>query len=106
MELETSKDQRRGRRTFDRDFKLGAVKMVIEGGKTVRQVSEDLGISQNTLLHWKKKYLSDKQNSFPGKGYQKPEDAEKARLLKELALTREERDILKKAVAFFARYQK
>ncbi len=106
MDSEITKESRRGRRTFEKDFKLGAIKMIIEGGKSVREISEDLGISQNTLLHWKKNYLKDKTNSFPGKGYQKPEDAEKTRLIKELALVKEERDILKKAVSFFAKYQK
>jgi transposase len=106
MDLERTREQKRGRRSFEKDFKLGAVKMVFEGGKSVREVAESLGISQNTLLHWKKNYLSDKLNSFPGKGYQKPEDAEKTMLRKELAKVTEQRDILKKAVAFFSQYQK
>jgi len=106
MDLEGTKNQKRGRRNFEKDFKLGAVKMVLEGGKSVREVAEDLGISQNTLLHWKKNYLTDKLNTFPGKGYQKPEDAEITQLRKELAMVKEQRDILKKAVAFFSQYQK
>ena len=106
MDLERPKEQRRGRRTFEKDFKLGAVKLILEGGKTVREVSEDLGVSQNTLLHWKKNYLKDKQNSFPGKGHQLTQDEELTRLKKENDLLKEERDILKKAAAYFARYQK
>lgn len=99
-------EERRKRRTFDKEFKISAAKLVVEGGQTSKSVAEDLGISQNTLLHWKKKYIADKENSFPGKGYQKPEDAEKTMLRKELAKVTEQRDILKKAVAFFSQYEK
>lgn len=106
MDLEGTKEQKRGRRNFEKDFKLGAVKMVLEGNKSIREVAEDLGISQHTLTHWKKIYLTEKVNVFPGKGYQNPEDSEMISIKKENAILREERDILKKAVSFFAKHQK
>lgn len=91
------------RKTYDKEFKLSAVKMVLEEGLSVAQVSRDLGINENSLHNWKKKYLEDKENAFPGKGRLKPEDEELRRLQKELKTVKMERDILKKAIAFFAK---
>jgi len=91
------------RKTYDKEFKLSAVKMVLEEGLSVAQVSRDLGINENSLHNWKKKYLEEKENAFPGKGRLKPEDEELRRLQKELKTVKMERDILKKAMAFFAK---
>lgn len=91
------------RKTYDKEFKLSAVRMVLEEGLSVAQVSRDLGINENSLHNWKKKYLEEKENAFPGKGRLKPEDEELRRLQKELKTVKMERDILKKAMAFFAK---
>jgi len=99
-------EEKRTRRRFDKEFKTQAVKMVMEGGEVLRKVSKDLGISENTLQNWKRAYLADKDNSFPGKGYQKPEEAEITRLRKELARVTEQRDFLKKAVVYFTQNEK
>ena len=99
-------EEKRIRRSFDKDFKISAVKMAIEGNESVGKVARDLGISENTLRNWKEAYLRDETSSFPGKGYQKPEDAELTALRKELAKVKEQRDILKKAVAFFSQHEK
>ncbi len=77
--------------------------MVLEEGLSVAQVSRDLGINENSLHNWKKKYLENKENAFPGKGKMKPEDEELRLLQKELKTVKMERDILKKAIAFFAK---
>jgi len=98
--------EKRTRRNFDKEFKLSAVKMVVEGRESLRRVAEDLGISENTLRNWKNAYMSDKSHSFPGKGYQKPEEAELTRLRKENAKLIQQRDFLKKAAAFFAANEK
>lgn len=90
------------RRSFDSEFKLSAVKMVIEGELSVTRVARDLGISANSLHNWKKAYLEDSKNAFPGHGNLKPEAAELRKLQRELATVKMERDILKKAIAFFA----
>lgn len=100
--METKKIRKR----FDKEFKISAVKMVTEGKELLRKVAEDLGIAENTLHNWKRKYLSDQENSFPGKGHQKPEDAEITRLRKELAKVTQQRDFLKKAVVFFTQDEK
>ena len=104
--MELKSGEKRTRKRFDKEFKISAVKMVIEGKEPLRKVAEDLGITENTLHNWKRKYLSDKDNSFPGKGYQKPEDAELTRLRKENAKLIQQRDFLKKAVVFFTQNEK
>jgi transposase len=69
-------------------------------------VARDLGIHENLLWKWKQNYLADGDSAFPGKGKLKPEDEELRRLKRELADAREERDILKKALAVFSRHPK
>jgi len=93
------------RNTYDKEFKLSAVKMIIDEGISARQVSRDLGICENTLYNWKKAYLQDQQNAFPGKGRMKPDEEELRKLKKELRLVKMERDILKKAIAFVAKQE-
>jgi transposase len=58
------------------------------------------------LGNWKREYLKDQGGSFPGKGHVRPEDEELLRLRRESADLREERDILKKALAIFSRQGK
>lgn len=91
------------RRSYDKEFKLSAVKMITEGGMSLLQVSRDLGVNENSLHKWKKDYLSDQQNAFPGKGRMKPEEEELRRVKKELIRVTMERDILKKALGYFAK---
>lgn len=91
------------RRSYDREFKISAVKLVLDSGKSVKSIAEDLGISDNTLFIWKKKYQEDAKNAFPGKGHMKPEQEELRKKDREIARLRMERDILKKAIAYFAK---
>jgi len=93
------------RKTYDKEFKLSTVKMIIEGGMSVRQVSRDLGINENSLHKWKRTYLEDQRNAFPGKGNMKPEEEEIRKLKKQLARVTMERDILKKTIGFFTKDQ-
>jgi transposase len=92
-----------GRRSFTREFKLEAVKLITERGMTVAQAAKDLGIGANVVGRWVRETAVHKVQAFPGRGQMKPDDAEVARLRKELARTKAERDILKKAIAFFAK---
>lgn len=96
-------ESKRAYRTFDKDFKVNAVKLVLDGSSSMTKIAKELGISPNTLTNWKKDYLKDKDNSFPGKGYQKPDDAEQTKLRRQLARVTQERDILKKAIAVFTK---
>jgi transposase len=92
-----------GRRSFSREFKFEAVKLVKERGVSVAQAAKDLGISQSVMGRWVREAGSNPKQAFPGRGQMKPDDAEVARLKRELAKTRAERDILKKAIGFFTK---
>ena len=91
------------RRIFSREYKLEAVKLVRERGVTVAQAARDLDVHENVLRKWVREYGDDPSQSFPGKGQMKPEQLEIERLRREVAKLKAERDILKKAAAFFAR---
>ena len=92
------------RRKYDSEFKKEAVRLVVEKGLSVKKVAEDLGIHPNMLGNWRRQYLRD--GSFPGKGHVRAEDKEFQRLKREYAELKEERDILKKALAIFSRQGK
>ena len=94
------------RRLFSREFKTEAVRLVTERGVSVAQAAKDLGVHENVLGKWVRLFKADAERSFPGRGKMKPDDAEIARLRRELARTKAERDILKKAIASFARDQR
>jgi transposase len=91
------------RRSYDKEFKVSAVKLMLEGEKSTASVARDLGVNENSLYNWKRAYLSDQGHSFPGKGHQKPEDEEMRKLRKELRDVTMERDILKKAISYFTK---
>mgnify|MGYP000072974485 CR=1 FL=1 len=91
------------RRKFSREYKLEAVKLVKERGVAVAQAARDLDVHENVLRKWVREYGDDPSQSFPGKGQMKPEQLEIDRLRREVAKLTAERDILKKAAAYFAR---
>jgi transposase len=91
------------RRKFSREFKLEAVKLVTEHGVTVAQAGKDLDVHENVLRKWVREMRDEPQEAFPGNGKQKAQEAEIARLRKEVAKLKMERDILKKAAAYFAK---
>ena len=91
------------RKKFTREFKIETVQLLEDGNRTVAELAKDLGIHPNTLYRWRTQFLEDGEEAFPGHGKLKASDDETRRLRRELARVREERDILKKAVAFFAR---
>lgn len=91
------------RREFSREFKLEAVRLVKERGVTAAQAARDLDVHENVLRKWVRDFAADPQQAFPGKGVMKPDVSEIERLKKEVAKLKMERDILKKAAAYFAR---
>ena len=91
------------RRRYPREFKIDAIKRVLEDGQPQQHVARELGISVSTLAGWKREYLEDSGQAFPGNGRQKPDEAELTRLRRELARLKRENEILKKAAAYFAR---
>lgn len=95
---------RKDRQRFSREFKLEAVRMANESGKLATDVARDLGISVQLLYKWQDEVAKRGSESFPGYGNgRKPQDDELSRLKRENAQLREERDILKKTVMFFAK---
>jgi transposase len=91
------------RRKFSREYKLEAVKLVQERGVTAAQAARDLDIHENVLRKWVKEFRADPQQAFPGHGQMKPEQLEIERLRREVIKLKAERDILKKAAAYFAK---
>ena len=91
------------RRKFNREFKLEAVRLVKDRGVAVAQACRDLDLHENVLRKWIREAMADPQEAFPGKGVMKPEQAEIECLRKEVTKLKMERDILKKAAAYFAK---
>ncbi len=96
-------EEKRGRKSFDRDFKLEVVRLVTEEGRNVSNVSRSIGVHANTIHNWKKQFVDDPDGAFPGKGRLKPEEEELRRLRRENAGLKEDRAILKKALAIFSK---
>jgi transposase len=91
------------RRQYSREFKVEAARLVLERGVTVAQAARELGVHPNMLRKWVHAHRENPQQAFPGNGQQTLEDAEVTRLRREVARLTMERDILKKAAAYFAK---
>ena len=91
------------RRKFSREFKVEAVKLVRDRGVSAAQAARDLDVHENVLRKWMKELVAAPTDAFPGHGQMKPEEIEIERLRREVTKLKAERDILKKAAAFFAR---
>lgn len=87
------------RRRFSREFKFEAVSMVVEQGRDLHEVARELGVRSDMLQKWIRKFGEDGGDAFPGSGRLKPDDEEMRRLRRENERLRQERDILKKALA-------
>ena len=94
------------RKTYSREFKLEAVGLITKKGYSIAEASRNLGIEYSVLRRWKNQLADDPENAFPGKGKLRFSDEENRRLKRELERVTEERDILKKALAYFAEDQK
>ena len=92
---------RRNRRTFTDDFKAGAIRLVLDEGQTVAAAARDLGLTESSLRNWVEQARADRTKGKTG--LTTAEREELARLRKENRVLQEERDILKKAAAFFAK---
>jgi transposase len=91
------------KRVHSREFKLEAVRLVRDQKLPVLRVARELGVHPNSLRDWIRKLEQDPEHAFPGHGQMKPADAEVARLQRELKRVTAERDILKKAIGYFAK---
>jgi transposase len=93
--------RKRTRRNFTDEFKAGAVRLVLDEGKTVAAAARDLGLTESSLRNWVEQVRADQTHGKTG--LTTAEREELARLRKELRIAQEEREILKKAAAFFAK---
>jgi transposase len=97
------------KQTYTQEFKEQAVKLSYEGDKGVPQLAADLGVATNMLYRWRREFEEGQveggaKKAFPGRGRER--DVELEGLRKALRQAEQERDILKKAVAFFAKQSK
>ncbi len=92
------------RRRFSEEFKREAVVLANQPGVTKAQVGRELGVNPNLLTRWSRQLREAGSKPFPGQGH--PRDEELARLKRELAQVKKERDFLKETAAYFARESK
>ena len=92
---------RRTRRSFTEDYKTGAVRLVLDEGKTVAAAARDLGLTESSLRNWVEHARADRTKGKTG--LTTAEREELTRLRKDVRELRMERDVLKKAAAFFAK---
>ncbi len=88
---------------YTKEFKLEAVRLVKSSDKPMSQIARELGVSDSALYHWCKQLGEQGEQAFPGSGHQSAEQEEIRRLKRELEVTRQERDILKKGVSIYSR---
>ena len=90
------------RKTYTREFKLQALRMVTDQGLSVAEAARRLGIRENLIRNWKRAAKEHGTGAFPGHGHLPPAEDELRRLRAEVARLKAERDLLKKAAAYFA----
>jgi transposase len=95
------------RRSYTREFKLEALRLLETSGKPARVLERELGIGDGCLRQWKQKLAAEGEEAFPGPGRPGPDQQDEVvRLRRELEIALQERDILKKAIAIFSRPSK
>jgi transposase len=92
------------RKQFTKEFKEGAVRLVTEQGRTIGDAAQSLGISPWTMSRWVKAAKSEGPDAFRGQGQRTPQEQELFELRQQVRQLEEERAILKKAAAYFARH--
>jgi len=100
--MATDKKPHRARRSFTHEFRAGAVRLVIDEGKSVGQVARELDLTESALRQWVERARADRGTGKPG-ALTTAEREELSRLRRENRILAEEREILKKAAAFFAK---
>ena len=91
------------RKTYTSEFKQEALRLLETSGKSAAQIERELGVGPGCLSRWKHQLAQDGPQAFPGHGRVRPEQERLRQLERENELLRQERDILKKAVAIFSR---
>ena len=91
------------RKRYTKAFKLEAIRLAEESDKPVTEIARELGLRVNQIYKWKQQLEAKGEAAFGGSGRPSGQEAEVARLRRELAAAREENAILKKAAAYFAK---
>ena len=104
MSAMADSQSRRSRRRFTDDFKQQAARLVLDEGKSVSAVARELDLVPSALGNWVKRVEADRTKGRTG--MTTTEREELARLRKQVRVLEEEREILKKAAAFFAKHQR
>jgi transposase len=92
----------KSRRQYTREFKLEAIRLLKTSGRSASQLESELGIGKGNLYRWRREFAADGEDAFPGQGRLTPEQERLRQLERENKVLRQERDILKKAVAIFS----
>lgn len=95
--------KKRARRSFTREFRVEAVRQVVEHNRSIAEVARELEIGAGLLGRWKQELLSEGESAFPGKGRLKVADEEVRRLERENKQLRLELEFVKKTAAYFAK---
>ena len=93
----------RQRKRYTKEFKQEAVELTEKGNYTIAEAARSLGIRANMLGRWRQEYLALKEEAFPGSGNEPGGQDELIRLREENRRLKMEKEILKKAAAYFAR---
>ena len=93
---------KRTRRSYSKEFKVEAVRLLETSGKLVYEIENELGIGHGCLTRWKQKLAEEGNDAFPGHGRRTADQERIRELERENTILRQERDILKKAVAIFS----
>jgi transposase len=92
----------KARRQYSREFKQEAVQLLETSGKSASELERELGIGKGNLWRWKREFARDGKDAFPGHGRLTPDEERLRQLERENEVLRQERDILKKAIAIFS----
>ena len=96
----------KNQRTYTREFKIEAVRLLERTGKSQTEIERELGIGSSNLSRWKKQFGEHGEDAFPGRGRLTPQEERIRQLERENEILRQERDILKKAVTIFSKPSK
>lgn len=91
------------RKSFTKEFKLEAVRLLEKGDRPAADLARELGVQRNQLYKWQEQIAANGEGAFPGQGRRAPAEAELAQLKRENERLKEENEILKKAAKYFAR---
>jgi transposase len=91
------------RKTYSREFKLEALRLLESCDKSAAQIARDLGMPEGSLYRWRNEFRARGDQAFPGQGNLPADEEELRKLVRENEVLRQERDILKKAIAIFTR---